>query len=372
MENSTLKEFKNIFLVIFLVLISFILTIFFSTLSVQNSINSTNQNIENQNQNKTQKENTELEVINFNEIKTLDDGTKYIIHPDKILSGGVPKGGIGEDLGIPALDENNINWVTPEQADTWIEDDELIIKLNYNNEIRIYPFQILVFHEIVNDKFGNFPVLVTYCPLCGTSIAYKRQVQVNGELIETKFGVSGKLYNSNLIMYDKLTNTYWQQIEGNGIVGELTGQKLESIETNTITWKDFKNSSDFKNNKIKILSKETGFNRNYGNDPYGSYYQSDYLLFPPKNQIKNTRIHPKEIVLGIKINNKYKAYLEKDILKSKTKIIEDTFENTKIKIQISQNNEITFTNLNNNEIIVKERNMFFSWYAFHPETQIFE
>lgn len=369
METSTIKEFRNIFMIIFIILISFIVTVFISSINDQNSINQSIQNTQINNSNQLSQINQDNP--NIQKINTLEDGTKYIIHPENILSGGVPKGGIGYDFGIPALDENNINWETPKTADNWIDDNELIIKLNYNGQTRIYPFQILVFHEIVNDKFGDKPVLVTYCPLCGTAISYVRQVEINGEQIETKFGVSGKLYNSNLIMYDKLTDTYWQQIEGNAIIGELTGQQLTPIDTNTITWEEFKNSDDYNNENIKVLSQDTNMDRNYGNDPYGSYYIEDYLLFPPKNLDKNSKIHPKEIVLGIKINNKYKAYLEKDILEYNENIIEDSFENTQIQIIKSDSGEITFKNKNTNQIIVKERNMFFSWYAFHPETQVY-
>jgi thiol-disulfide isomerase/thioredoxin len=301
------------------------------------------------------------------EIKTLIDGTKYIIHPDKIQSGGVPKGGIGEEIGIPALDKNNINFITPSNANTWIQDNELVLKLEYNGETRIYPFQILVFHEIVNDIFSDKPVVVTYCPLCGTGISYERKIKQGLIKKTVNFGVSGKLFNSNLIMYDDLTDTYWQQIDGKAILGELTGQKLTPIETNTLTWKEFKESESY-NDNTKVLSKETGMDRNYGNDPYGNYYETSYLLFPPKNI--NTKIDLKEIIYGIEINGEFKAYKHKDIVKFKE--IFDTVSDTQIKITINKNNDITFFDENTNKIIIKERGMWFSWYAFHPTTSLWE
>jgi thiol-disulfide isomerase/thioredoxin len=302
-----------------------------------------------------------------NQIKTLTDGTKYIIHPDKIQSGGVPKGKIGSEGGIPALDIENLNWITPTKANDWIQNNELILKLNYNGETRIYPFQILVFHEIVNDDFKGKPVIVTYCPLCGTGISYERIINQNNKQKIVKFGVSGKLFNSNLIMYDDLTDTYWQQIDGKAITGELTGQTLTPIETNTLTWKEFKESKDY-NDNTKILSKNTGMERNYGNDPYGNYYNTTYLLFPPKNI--DRRIDFKEIIYGIQINEEYKAYKHSDIVKFKE--ITDTIKNTQIQIKYENNGEVTFTNKNKNELIVKERGMWFSWYAFHPTTTLWE
>jgi thiol-disulfide isomerase/thioredoxin len=301
------------------------------------------------------------------EIFTLKNMTKYIIHPDKIQSGGVSKGNIGKDGGIPALDENNIKFVTPLDANNWIKDNELILKLNYNGEIRIYPFQILVFHEIVNDIINDEPIAVTYCPLCGTGIAYKRKININGSQKIVKFGVSGKLYNSNLIMYDTLTNTYWQQINGKAIVGELTGQILTPFEVNTLSWRKFKETKDY-NDNTKVLSQDTGIKRNYGNDPYGTYYEESYLLFTPKNLDK--RINLKEIIYGIEINKQFKAYKHNDIITNKEII--DTINNTQIKITYNKDNEIIFTNLDTNEIIIKERGMWFSWYAFHPTTSLWE
>lgn len=358
---------KIITITVLIVLFSFILTLYISNLPTINL----NKNLQ-IDTNQTELE--ESEPLNEQTIKVTNDGIKYLIHPDDILSGGVPKGNIGSEGGIPALDKNNINWVTVEQADEWIEDGELIIILDYKTQIRIYPFQILVFHEIANDEIDGEPILVTYCPLCGTSIIYKREVvDIDGVLKYVRFGVSGKLYNSNLIMYDELTNTYWQQIEGNAIIGELTGQQLIPIESNTITWKKFKESDKYTTdnyNEIKVLSQETGFDRNYGKDPYGSYYEEDFLLFPPKQM--SSRLPPKTIVHGIKINEKYKAYVENSLLNLNQKIITDTFEDTQIIIEVKNNNEITFKNLQTNQIIIKERGMFFSWYAFHPNTKIWE
>ncbi|PIN95417.1 hypothetical protein COU56_01685, partial [Candidatus Pacearchaeota archaeon CG10_big_fil_rev_8_21_14_0_10_31_9] len=105
------------------------------------------------------------------EIKTLSDGTKYLIDPDEIKSGGPPKGGIGVDRGIPALAEENIKFVSVNEADEWIEDNELVLALTYKDVERVYPLQILVWHEIANDNVAGNPILITYCPLCGSGIA---------------------------------------------------------------------------------------------------------------------------------------------------------------------------------------------------------
>lgn len=294
-----------------------------------------------------------------NKIKFLEDGTKYLIHPNQIKSGGPPKGGIGFDRGIPALDKSNINFVTIKQADSWIEDNELVLVLNYKNETRVYPLQIMVWHEIVNDVIDDEKILITYCPLCGSGIAYKSRVEINGSFIETKFGTSGKLYNSNLIMYDELTSTYWQQIGGQAIIGSLTGQELELIDLDTVVWRDFKNSTL----NVKVLSQDTGISRDYGKDPYGNYYEDTFLIFPVDNS--DNRIHPKTVIFGIEKNNSYIAYREKDVID----ILIDQENN--IKIIKNDDGTISIINLDNNEIIPKERDFWFAWYTFHPNTQLY-
>ena len=349
-----MKYKKNISLLIIIIILLIILNFqydskinnnFESNINDSNNINNINNEI-------------------LQEIKTTKDGTKYLIHPDRIISGGVPKGGIGIDIGIPALDKKNIKFTTVENANNWIQDDELILLINYQGIKKAYPLQILVWHEIANDEINNTPIIITYCPLCGSGIAYKRTIQLNNKTITTKFGTSGKLYNSNLIMYDTQTNTYWQQIGGQAIIGELTGQKLIPLDIDTITWKELKTFHP----ETLILDKDTNFNRNYGNDPYGSYYESDFLYFDVENQQENQRIHPKTLVYGIELNNTFKAYKKSD-LENITTII-DKINHTKIQITKTENQIITFKNLETNETIIKELNMFFAWYAFHPKTLI--
>ncbi|MFQ6119316.1 MAG: DUF3179 domain-containing protein, partial [Methanosarcinales archaeon] len=181
-------------------------------------------------------------------------GVKYLVDPEKIVSGGPPKD------GIPSID--NPKYVTVEEADKWIQDNELVLAIIYKDVKRVYPLQIMVWHEIVNDVIAGDPILITYCPLCGSGIAYERTI--NGE--EVEFGTSGKLYNSNLVMYDRKTNSYWSQIDGLAIVGELTGTKLTAVSIDTVVWRDWKKAHP----DSEVLSQDTGFIRPYGRDPYGN------------------------------------------------------------------------------------------------------
>ena len=302
--------------------------------------------------------------IDDSEIKIAKDGTKYIIDPDKIRGGGPGKGGIGVDRGIPALADKNLNFVSVEEADKWIEDNELVLALEYKGVKRVYPYQILVWHEIANDNIAGDPILITYCPLCGTGIAYESYIEVDGKKVETRFGVSGKLFNSNLIMYDEETDTYWQQIDGLAIVGELTGQELKEISIDTVTWREWKAIHP----DSEVLSQETGINRNYGRDPYGNYYEDSFLIFPVENS--DDRIFAKDLVFGIKINGVYKAYREIDV--KKAGVIEDVVNGVNIRLERLDDGRIVVTNIDTGEEIVKEVGFWFSWYAFHPNTELWE
>ena len=270
----------------------------------------------------------------------------------KIRGGGPPKD------GIPSID--NPKYVSVAEADQWIQDNELVLAIIYKGVKRVYPLQIMVWHEIVNDKIAGDPILITYCPLCGSGIAYERKI--NGE--EVEFGTSGKLFNSNLVMYDRKTDTYWQQIDGKAIVGELTGMELKEISIDTVVWRDWKKAHP----DSEVLSQDTGFARDYGRDPYGSYYEDSFLFFPVED--RDDRVHPKTVIFGIELNNQFKAYKEDDL--KETGMIEEQFAGVNIKAERDEVGIVKFTNLDTGEEIVKERDFWFAWYAFHPETELYE
>jgi len=288
-------------------------------------------------------------------IMVTEKGVKYLVNPKKILSGGPPKD------GIPSID--NPRFVSVEEADKWIEDNELVLALNYKNNKRVYPLQIMVWHEIVNDHVAGDPILITYCPLCGSGIAFESKIEVDGKMIESEFGTSGKLYNSNLVMYDRETDTYWSQIDGKAIVGKLTGQELKDISLDTVVWRDWKKAHP----DSDVLSQKTGHSRNYGKDPYGNYYENSFLFFPVENE--DERIHPKTVIFGIHVDGVYKAYKEDDL--KKTSKIEDIIGKKKIIVERDEVGVVKIIDSSGKEI-VKERDFWFAWYAFHPDTLLYE
>ncbi|MBP2029905.1 hypothetical protein J2755_000839 [Methanohalophilus levihalophilus] len=284
-------------------------------------------------------------------IMLTDLGVKYIVDPEKIVSGGPPMD------GIPSID--NPEFVSVAEADDWIADNELVLALIYNDKKRVYPLQIMVWHEIVNEEINGEPILITYCPLCGSGIAYERTI--DGEPVE--FGTSGKLYNSNLVMYDRKTNSYWTQIDGLAIVGELTGTELTAISIDTVAWRDWKVAHP----DSEVLSQNTGFDRRYGTDPYGSYYENSFVFFPVEEE--DNRIHPKTVIFGVEIEGVFKAYREDDLVEMGS--IEDTVNGTNVLVERDEAGIVTITNTDTGEEIVKERDFWFAWYAFHPDTQVY-
>jgi hypothetical protein len=183
------------------------------------------------------------------------DWERRTIEYHELLHGGPPRD------GIPPLDDPT--FVSTRDAGDWLEDNEPVIAFVEQDDARAYPLQILIWHEIVNDIVGDTPVLVTFCPLCNSSIVFDRRVK--GEVYE--FGTSGLLRNSDLVMYDRTTESLWQQLTGNGIVGDHAGDRLTFLPSSIVSFGDFREAYPLG----KILSRETGYTRNYGSNPYVGY-----------------------------------------------------------------------------------------------------
>ena len=176
-----------------------------------------------------------------------------LIDPRDILSGGPPPD------GIPPIDDPK--FVTVAKADDWLNDPEPVMVVDIGGDVRAYPIQILMWHEIVNDTVGGVPLVVTYCPLCNTALAFERTVLGT----ETTFGTSGSLYFANLVMYDRATESLWNQFDGRAVVGVLTGEILVPVPASMVAWAEFKKARP----DAQVLDRErTGATRPYGTNPY--------------------------------------------------------------------------------------------------------
>ena len=323
------------------------------------------------------------------ELKIMEtNGVKHLVPLDKIKGGGPPKD------GIPSIDDPVFVSV---QESQFMSDSDTVIGLEINGDARAYPLFILVWHEIVNDTVGNVPVSITYCPLCYTNQVFERII--DGK--EVEFGTSGKLYNSNLLMYDRLTESYWSQALGLAVKGELTGKQLNLVPFDVITWGDWKELHP----DTLVLTTNTGHLRSYATDPYGNYYTEPRIMFPV--EYSDDRMHPKEIIIGVEVENVYKAYKQNDI--ETESIINDSVndeplllvslfsENSRVFERTVNDKVLDFQYVENKIIDLQTKSewsydgtavsghyfgtqleriptspgFWFEWFAFHPDTLVY-
>ncbi|MBM3152481.1 MAG: DUF3179 domain-containing protein [Chloroflexi bacterium] len=230
------------------------------------------------------------------------DFSRHTVPYDEILSGGPPKD------GIPAIDFPQ--YVPVQIADDWLAPTEPVILVQVGEEARAYPIQILMWHEIVNDTLGGLPILVSFCPLCNTAIAFERTF--DGQVLD--FGATGRLRYSNLIMYDRQTESWWQQATGDAIAGKFAGGQLSFYPAAMIAWEEFR--ENFPDGTA--LSRQTGFVRDYGRNPYTGYDEIDNPPFLYDGPATPGQLSPLARVLTVDLNGEAVAYpydlLEQEIV----------------------------------------------------------
>jgi len=214
--------------------------------------------------------------------------TDFCLHSvdySEIFSGGPPPD------GIPAID--NPVFESVEDADEWLQDEWPVMFFEANGEARAYPLAILIWHEIVNDEVAGQRVALTFCPLCNSTIAFNSVLE-DGTVLD--FGTTGNLRNSDLVMYDRQTRSWWQQFTGEAIVGKLTGTLLEMLPSQIISWADFKQNYP----DSPVLSRETGYEKRYGDNPYGGYDDVGRSPFFPVGTYGN-ELPPVERIVALSI-----------------------------------------------------------------------
>ena len=291
-----------------------------------------------------------------------DGQVKHNIPIDEVLSGGPRKD------GIPSIDHPKF-LLSPEVD--YLEDEDLGILLTVNGNTRFYPYKIMSHHEIVNDSVGGEEIVVTYCPLCASGVAFSRLISVG----VSEFGVSGLLYQSNLLMYDRSTQTLWDQLTGEAVVGQLTAGELFRIPSDIVSYGSVR-KREF---DVYVLSTDTGYIRDYNNAPYEGYDTNERTYFPT-NADGDQRLHPKTLIYGIAIDGKAIAFT-KDFIVSK-----GTFQGylghglTKIPLYLLYNpdtEQLEVTRFfkdtpGKKEPLVPVPAFWFSWLAEYPETELVE
>lgn len=279
------------------------------------------------------------------------DFSKHSVPLDQILSGGPPKD------GIPAIIKPDF---VPAPEAVFLDEQDRVLGLVDDGEAKAYPIKILNWHEIVNDTLAGKPVVVTYCPLCGTGIGF--HPVVNGRSLT--FGVSGLLYQSDMVMYDHQTESLWSQISMDAIAGPMTGAKLTQIFLEHTTWGEWRKA----HSTTLVLSTKTGYSRDYLRDPYLGYAQRAELMFPV--QWKDSRFHPKEWILGVTVGGIAKAYPFSELKKAKSPL-HDEVSGQRITIQFQADAQSASAVDASGKPLPTVMAFWFAWYAFHPETEVF-
>jgi len=274
-----------------------------------------------------------------------------VIPIEEIKSGGPPRD------GIPSVDQPVFESV--KEADRWLRKQDRVLSVEKDGEVRAYPFRILVWHEIVNDRFGTDSVAVTYCPLCGTAMVF--DAVIDG--MTRTFGVSGLLYNSDVLMYDRQTESLWSQLAMKAVSGPALGEELELIPSQHLEWETWKKE----NPSGRVLSRETGASRNYDRMPYRGYEQSSRILFPVKkyrDELKN-----KEWIAGLHVDGVPAAFPLDELEVEGT--VKAGVGETLIRVTFDPEREtVKAVQAESGEVIPVTRAYWFAWQAFYPETAL--
>ncbi len=271
----------------------------------------------------------------------------------KIFQGGPPRD------GIPSIDQPK--FVSADE-DTLLEPHSLVVGVELNGESRAYPVAILNWHELVNDRIGSQAVVISYCPLCGTALVFNAIVQ--GQTLQ--FGVSGLLYNSDLLLYDRQQQSLWSQITGEAISGPFIGQRLQLLPAVLTSWQRWRSEHP----DTRLLSTDTGYSRDYQRSPYGDYDNSERLYFPV--EFLSRRFHPKERVLGVEVDGVFKAYPFAELAKRKeqTQLLDRVAGRLlRVEYDLPSRSGRVFEQTGDELPVINS--FWFAWYGFHPQTEVF-
>ena len=270
---------------------------------------------------------------------------------EEIVHGGPGRG------GIPAI--NKPKFVFSDNA-SFLSPEDRVLGVSLTGIARAYPVRILNYHEVVNDAFHDTSIVITYCPLCGSGMAFYGSI-TNRRLI---FGISGLLYNSDVLLYDLQTQSLWSQIKGAAVSGAMNGTKLVTIPISHTTWRDWK----ARHPNSRVLSTQTGFQRDYRKDPYPDYESDAKILFPVAARSRKYR--QKTWVMGLEVDGRFKAYPFEELKRNPGQFT-DEFQGTKFRVHYDdQNRSARIFDQDGIEIPTMTA-YWFAWYAFHPDTAIY-
>lgn len=276
------------------------------------------------------------------------DVTDSLIPQEEIRSGGPPRD------GIPAIDDPH--FIAPEKA-LFMRGNDPVVSVTIGGTTRAYPLRILVWHEIVNDTIGDRPIAVTYCPLCGTAMVFDRKI--GGRTLS--FGVSGLLYQSDVLMYDRQTESLWSQLAMKSVSGPMKGEQLRWLPSAHMSWRAWRERYP----EGVVLSTDTGFRRNYADSPYDGYEETEATIFPVQRHRKELR--NKEWVAGLVLDKHAKAYRLRSLPDGEE--IEDDIGGVPIRVRYDRRSRLFIAKRSDTgEVLPSVQAFWFAWQAFYPQT----
>jgi len=282
------------------------------------------------------------------------DLSNAVIPEHEIKRGGPPRD------GIVAL--TSPTFVAAVEAE-FVRPDERVLGVVVADQAKAYPLRMLAVHEIVNDVVGQQHFAVTYCPLCGTGIVFAANLPGTGAL---NFGVSGLLYNSDLLMYDRNTESLWSQISATAVAGPLVGVALPRLPVWHTTWRDWLATHPHS----VVMQGSPRFKAMYRRDLYPGYARSKRLYFDVSHRAPR-EYHPKEFVLGVEIAGQFKAYPFSELVRYERAEFLDTVGGLQIEVVWDADNQSAEARSMDGGVLVSTMSYWFAWYTFHPETHVF-
>lgn len=269
---------------------------------------------------------------------------------EAIVSGGPPRD------GIPAIDRPRF----VQARNARLASGDRVLGVVHRSVARAYPVRILNWHEIVNDRIGTDPIAVTYCPLCGSGVVFLSVA--NGR--ELVFGVSGLLYESDMLLYDRQTESLWSQLKYRAVSGPMLDERLTRLPADHTTWQDWQ----ARHPRTEVLSFETGFERDYGRDPYDGYDRDPATLFPVSRT--DARLAPKTWVLGIERGGQHKAY-PLEALGAGSGVLEDTVGGERVTVRFDPRHRTARVTDARGRAVPTVIAFWFAWAAFNPQTALY-
>ena len=280
------------------------------------------------------------------------DLSDTLVPAREILRGGPPRD------GIPALDAPR--FLSAAEAAREVKDDDRVLGLALGGEAHAYPIAIMNWHEIVNDTIAGLPVVVTYCPLCGSGIAFERRIDGRTR----RFGVSGLLYNSDVLLYDRESESLWSQLLGRAVSGPMKGRRLVPIALEHTRWGRWRTGHP----GTRVLSRRTGYDRDYDRDPYAGYRRSRRLVFPVAGT--DRRYHPKETVVGLVIDGRARAWPFSELARVASPL-RDRLAGRPLRVEFDVADGSARIVDGEGRRLAAVTAFWFAWIAFHPDTEVF-